>query len=94
MTKGGLLKPGVGNAHYLELSNYVKMKNEIAEFIWYALSGILTTSISYNAILNSGCTKSVEEMEKRHQSYMTKEKKIAEEQKQSEAKQTVYKSYE
>jgi hypothetical protein len=94
MTKGGLLKPGIGSAHYLELSNYVKMKNEIAEFIWYALSGILTTSISYNAILNSGCTKSVEEMEKRHQSYMTQEKKIAEQQKQSEAKQTVYKSYE
>lgn len=94
MTKGGLLKPGIGNAHYLELSNYVKMKNEIAEFIWYALSGVLTTSISYNAILNSGCTKSVEEMEKRHQNYMAQEQKIAEEQKQSEAKQTVYKSYE
>ena len=70
------------------------MKTNIAEFIWYALSGVLTTSISYNAILNSGCKKSVEEMEKRHQNYMAQEQKIAEEQKQSEAKQTVYKSYE
>ena len=94
MTKGGLLKSGIGNTHYLELSNYVKMKDEIAQFIWYALAGTLTTSISYNAILNSGCTKSIEEMEKSHQAYMEKEKKIAAEQKESEAKQTVYKSYE
>lgn len=94
MTKGGLLKSGIGDSHYTELSNYVKMKNEIAEFIWYALAGILTTSISYNTILNSGCTKSVEEMEKRHQDYMAQEQKIAAEQKESESKQTVYKSYE
>ena len=94
MTKGGLLKSGIDDSHYTELSNYVKMKNEIAEFIWYALAGILTTSISYNTILNSGCTKSVEEMEKRHQAYMVQEQKIEAEQKESESKQTVYKSYE
>ena len=94
MTKGGLLKSGIGDSHYLELSNFVKMKDEIAQFIWYALAGTLTTSISYNSILNSGCTKSVEEMEKRHQAYMAQEKKIAEEQKESESNQTVYKSYE
>jgi hypothetical protein len=94
MTKGGLLKSGIGDSHYLELSNYVKMKDEIAEFIWYALAGTLTTSISYNSILNSGCTKSVEEMEKRHQAYMAQEQKLAAQQKESESKQTVYKSYE
>ena len=94
MTKGGLLKPGIGNTDYLELSNYVKMKDEIAQFIWYALAGTLTTSISYNSILHSGCTKSIEEMEKSHQAYMEKEQKIVAEQKESESKQTVYKSYE
>jgi len=57
------------------LSSYVKMKDEIAEFIWYALSGVLTTSISYNAILNSGCTNSVAEMEKRHEVYLEQENK-------------------
>ena len=94
MAKGGLLKSGVSNSHYLELSDYVKMKDEISEFIWFALTGILTTSMSYNSILNSGCTKSVEEMEKRHQAYMAQEQKLATQQKESESKQTVYKSYE
>ncbi len=94
MTEGGLLKSSIVDSHDLELSNFVKMKDEIAEFIWYALAGTLTTSISYNSILNSGCSKSVEEMEKRHQDYMAQEQKIAKEQKESESKQTVYKSYE
>ena len=65
------------------------MKTEIAHFIWYALAGILTTSVSYNAILNSGCTKSIAEMEKRHQAYVEQEK-----QKATQGTQMVYKSYE
>lgn len=94
MTKGGLLKSGVGEAQFNELKNYVKMKTEIAHFIWYALAGILTTSVSYNAILNSGCTKSIAEMEKRHQAYVEQEKQIAEKQKATQGTQMVYKSYE
>jgi len=94
MTKGGLLKSGVGETQLNELKNYVKMKTEIAHFIWYALAGILTTSVSYNAILNSGCTKSIAEMEKRHQAYVEQEKQIAEKQKATQGTQMVYKSYE
>lgn len=94
MTKGGLLKSGVGESHFNELSSYVKMKDEIAQFIWYALSGVLTTSISYNAILNSGCTKSVAEMEKRHEAYLEQEKQIAASKQQKEGSQIVYKTYE
>ena len=68
------------------------MKQIIAEFIWYALTGVLVTSISYNSMLNSGCTQSVEEMEKRHDEYTDNEKKIQDAQSQKE--QIVYKSYE
>ena len=94
MKTGGLLKSGVGDAQFNELTNFIKMKTEIASFVWYALAGILTTSVSYNAILNSGCTKSIAEMEKRHQSYMEQEKQIAAKQKTTQDKQMVYKSYE
>ena len=94
MKKGGLLKSGVGDAQFDELSGYVKMKTEIAEFMWYALTGVLTTSISYNAILNAGCEQSVKEMEKRHAQYLEQESNIAKAKQQKEGSQMVYKSYE
>ena len=70
------------------------MKTEVAEFMWYALTGTLVTSISYNSIINSGCTQSVEEMEKRHDEYLEKEKQISEDNKNKSDKQIVYKTYE
>ena len=94
MKKGGLLKSGVTNTHYDELMGYIKMKTEVAEFMWYALTGTLVTSISYNSIINSGCTQSVEEMEKRHDEYLEKEKQISEDNKKKSDKQIVYKTYE
>ena len=94
MSKGGLLQTGVGNKHYDELMGYVKMKTEISEFIWYALTGTLVTSVSYNYILNSGCTQSVAEMEKRHDEYVEQEKKMADTQQNKEDNKMVYKTYE
>jgi hypothetical protein len=94
MKTGGLLKSGVGDEQLNELTNFVKMKTEIAQFVWYALAGILTTSVSYNAILNSGCTKSIAEMEKKHEAYVEQEKQIAAKQTANQSKQIVYKSYE
>ena len=94
MKNGGLLKPGVDNSQFDELSGYIKMKTEIAEFIWYALTGVLTTSVSYNAILNSGCQQSVKEMERRHAQYLAQESKIAKTKEEKKGSQMVYKSYE
>ena len=68
------------------------MKSIISEYIWFALTGSLVTSISYNSMVNSGCTESAEEMEKRHNEYVENEQKIQEAQGQKE--QMVYKSYE
>ncbi len=92
MKKGGLLKSGVGEEQFVKLEEYVKMKTIISEYIWFALTGCLVTSISYNSMLNSGCKESVEEMEKRHNEYIENEKKIQDAQKQKE--QMVYKTYE
>lgn len=92
MKDGGLLKPDVGAEQFVQLEQYIKMKTIISEFIWFAFTGTLVTSISYNLIVNSGCTQSAEEMEKRHNEYIENEKKIQQAQNQKE--QMVYKSYE
>lgn len=94
MKQGGLLKSGVGESHYNELLGYIKMKTNISEFIWYALTGTLTSSISYNYILNSGCTQSAKEMEKRHEKYLEQEKKIAKSKEEKQKGQVIYKTYE
>jgi len=94
MKKGGLLKSGVGQQHYDELMKYIKMKTEIAEFMWYSLTGVLVTSVSYNYILNSGCTQSVAEMEKRHDEFVQQEQEMAEAQQKKQDGQMIYKTYE
>jgi|TARA_B110000967_G_scaffold142644_1_gene145895 hypothetical protein len=94
MVSGNLLQKGVGDTQFNELKDFVKMKTEIAKFIWYALTGLLTTSVSYNTILNSGCKQSVKEMTKRHNEYMEQEKKIEEEKQHKDKSKIVYKSYE
>ena len=38
-------------------------------FLWYLLVGILITSVSYNSIVNSGCSINAAEMQKRHDEY-------------------------
>jgi len=92
MKNGGLLKQGVGTEQFVKLEQYIKMKTIISEYIWFALTGMLVTSISYNSIVNSGCSESAEEMAKRHDEYVDNEKKIQDAQSQKE--QIIYKSYE
>lgn len=92
MKKGGLFKQGVGEKQYEELKSYIKLKTSISEYIWYALSGVLVTSVSYNSILNTGCVQSAEEMQKRHDDYVKKEAQIQDAQQDTD--QIVYKTYE
>lgn len=94
MKTGGLLKSDVGEQHYDELMKYIEMKTSIAEFIWYALTGMLVTSVSYNYILNSGCSQSVEEMEKRHNEFVQQEQQMVEAQQKKQDDQIIYKTYE
>ena len=97
MSKGGLLKKEsgpIGSEFYKKLLEFVKLKTQIAEYIWYALTGILVTSVSYNYILNSGCTQSAEEMEKRHNEYLAQEQKLSTAQKEQGKNQIIYKTYE
>jgi hypothetical protein len=49
--------------------NIIRVKDLVSEFMWYALGGLLVTTISYNNIVNSTCNNSVKEMKKRHNQY-------------------------
>ena len=93
----GILKSNMGNEqsdNFKKLEKFIRLKTNVAEFIWYALTGILVTSFSYNYILNSGCTQSAEEMEKRHNEYLEQEKKLATNKKDQEKNKIIYKTYE
>jgi hypothetical protein len=97
MSKMGILKPGLGDTSsesFKKLKNFIKLKTNVAEFIWYTLTGILVTSVSYNYILNTGCTQSAAEMEKRHNEYLEQEKKLATTKKTQDKNQIIYKTYE
>ncbi len=50
------------------------LKDIVAEYIWFMLTGTLVTSVGYNYIVNSGCSQDVKEMQKRHKDYEIQEK--------------------
>lgn len=56
----------------LKLYNLLKIKDIIAEYIWYLLSGFLVTSISYNYIVNVGCNYSAKQMKTDYDQYISK----------------------
>ena len=66
-----VFKPGVKENDVLKrkLLDMVRLKDIVAEYIWYLLTGFLVTSVGYNYVVNSGCTQSVQEMQKRHDQY-------------------------
>jgi hypothetical protein len=60
------------------------MKSVIGEFIWLVLCGMLVVSISYNYLLNSGCSFTPEQQKIRAQVLKEKQadaKKIEDEKK-------------
>ena len=73
-----LFNPGVYDNSELKekLRDMVRLKDLVAEFVWYMLTGGLVTSVGYNYIVNSSCTLSSAEMKKRHEDYVDSEEKI------------------
>ena len=61
-----VFKPGVKDNSSLKqkLLDMVRLKDIVAEYVWYLLTGFLVTSVGYNYVANSGCTQSVQEMQK------------------------------
>jgi hypothetical protein len=52
------------STEYINFRNMVKLKDLVAQFVWYMLAGILVTSRSYNYIINQPCDLSPEIAEK------------------------------
>ena len=48
----------IGTPKYNSFRSMVKLKDLVAQFIWYMLAGILVTSRSYNYIINQPCALS------------------------------------
>ena len=53
----------LNNSDVEKLQKYVRFKNIVAEFIWYSLTGVLTTLVSYNYIVNSTCSLSAAQID-------------------------------
>ena len=70
----------------------IELKDLVSEFVWYTLTGILVTTVSYNTIVNSSCNNSVKEMKKRHDEYET-DVKQSQQKKANAPPQKVYKIY-
>jgi len=62
MSGAGLFKKGADEFKD-RLRYLVRVKDIVAEFIWYVLTGGLVTSVSYNYMVNSECTRTVDELE-------------------------------
>ena len=68
------------------LYNFIILKDQVSEFIWYFLTGLLVCSVSYNYIVNDSCKGNLQQMEDNHNAYL----KLQEQIKKSQANQTQY----
>jgi hypothetical protein len=57
-----------------KLLNFIRLKDIVAEYIWFMLTGTLVTSVGYNYIVNNGCSQNVKEIQNRHKDYESQEK--------------------
>lgn len=74
-----MVKSGIFNDsenYKIELLKLVRLKEIIAELTWYLLSGILISSISYNYVLNTECSKSEDTMKELQDDYNKESKEI------------------
>lgn len=66
MQTSGMLAPNITEVAKDKLYNLVRLKDIVSEFVWYLLSGVLISSITFNYISNSKCKRSAEYMKQQH----------------------------
>lgn len=91
----GLFRPGVATNIALkhDLWNMIWLKNIVAQFLWLILVGIMVISVSYNYIINAGCSLSADEIQKRHNQSQTQLQKTRDAA-QTEQEKRIYTTYE
>ena len=62
--KGGHLFRQGAEAHRGALLKLVRLKNIVAEFLWFVLAGSLVASVSFNYMVNTTCSQSVADIKK------------------------------
>lgn len=65
-------KPDTEDAK-VQLFKLLKIKDYVAEYIWYLLAGILVSSITYNYIVNVGCNFSSAQMSESYNRLMAQD---------------------
>ena len=77
-----------------KLFDMIYLKTTISEMIWYLLTGCFVISVSYNYIINSACTLSAAEMQKKTDEYHASQKQISSDKAKEENQPKVYSSSE
>ena len=85
--------PAIRTEKIQMLDYFLKVKSSVAEYVWYILTGLLVTSVSYNYIVNIGCKKNARDMQLKQKTYH--DSQVAAKAKTQDAIQNkVYYSYE
>lgn len=69
MQTSGMLLAKVTPEAKNRLYKLVRMKDIVAEFVWYLLAGVLISSITFSYISNSKCKRSAEYMKQQHEEW-------------------------
>ena len=82
-----LIRPSAKIEDLEKIRKFLMMKTIVGEFVWLVLCGMLVVSISYNYLLNMGCTFTPEQQKIRAQ--VLKESQAAAKKKEAEEKNKV-----
>jgi hypothetical protein len=82
-----LIRPSAKVDDLEKIRKFLMMKNIVGEFVWLVLCGMLVVSISYNYLLNMGCTFTPEQQKIRAQ--VLKEAQDAAKKKEAEEKNKI-----
>jgi hypothetical protein len=69
LQSSGMLSEKVSPEAKERLFKLVRMKDIVAEFVWYLLAGVLISSITFSYISNSKCKRSAEYMKQQHEEW-------------------------
>jgi hypothetical protein len=72
-TEAQLIQPGKDDKKE-KIKNFILMKSIVGEFVWLILTGFLIVSISYNYLINAGCTYTQDQQRARQEILLQSQK--------------------
>jgi hypothetical protein len=77
---------------FTQLKNFIRLKNIVSYFIWYLLTGILITSISYNYMLSVPCVQTPKQARQSAAQFMSSQNVKKQASDKAKANMPVYKT--